>query len=98
MTLLIKVKTALRISGSNEAFDSEITDLIAAARDDLALSGVSRIKTDATDPDPLIERAIKTYCKAHFGFDNPDADRLHDSYVLLKQHLTLAGDYREPVE
>jgi hypothetical protein len=74
-----------------------VQDLIDAARADLALSGVSKAKTEL-DTDPLITRAIKTYCKAHFGYDNPDATRFQESYVMLKQHLSLAGDYIEPVE
>jgi hypothetical protein len=43
--------------------------------------------------DPLIKRAITVYIKAHFGWDNPDAERLQESYNMLKQHLSLAGDY-----
>ena len=93
--MLEEVKTVLRVR--NAAFNSEIEDLIEAARADLALSGVSKEKTQL-DTDPLITRAIKTYCKAHFGYDNPDAIRFQDSYVMLKQHLSLAGDYIEPVE
>lgn len=93
--MLEDVKTALRIS--NSAFNSEVEDLIEAAREDLKLSGVSSEKV-ALDTDPLIKRAIVTYCKANFGYDNPDAIRFQDSYVMLKQHLSLAGDYIEPVE
>jgi len=43
--------------------------------------------------DILIKRAIITYVKANFGWDNPDAERLQQSYVMLKQHLALSGDY-----
>lgn len=87
--MLADAKLSLRIS--NNAFDDEITDLIAAARQDLVLSGVHPIKVTSTDP--LIKRAIITYVKAHFGYDNPDADRLTMAYDRLKAHLTLAGDY-----
>jgi uncharacterized phage protein (predicted DNA packaging) len=91
---LNEVKTTLRISISNTAFDTDIEDLMEEARHDLKLSGISAILADS-DTDPLIKRAIKTYCKANFGFDNPDAKRFQDSYDSLKQHLSLAGDYRE---
>ena len=91
--MLEKVKTALRIR--NDAFNDEIEDLIEAARHDLALSGVLVEKTQS-DEDPLIKRAIVTYCKANFGYDNPEADRFQQSYVMLKQHMSLAGDYYEP--
>lgn len=88
--MLEKVKLALRIS--NTAFDSEVQDLIDAARQDLILTGVSADKV-SDDNDPLIKRAITTYCKANFGWDNPDAERLQKAYDMLKQHLSLAGDY-----
>lgn len=90
--MLNAIKIALRIS--HTAFDGEITDLIEAARQDLILSGVSSIKAN-DDTDQLIKRAVSTYVKANFGFDNPDAVRLQESYTMLKQHLALAGDYKE---
>jgi uncharacterized phage protein (predicted DNA packaging) len=86
------IKKSLRIT--HDALKEDIEDLIAAARSDLKLSGISSAKADAqTDIDPLIKRAITVYVKANFGTDNPDADRLQKSYDLLKNHLTLAGDY-----
>lgn len=89
--MLEVIKKALRISSS--AFDGEVTDLIESAKLDLKIAGI----TVSDSPDALIKRAITIYCKAHFGYDNPEADRFRDSYVMLKQHLSLAGDYREPV-
>jgi uncharacterized phage protein (predicted DNA packaging) len=83
------VKLALRIS--NSAYDNEITDLIAAATKDLTESGVTAAA--AVDTDTLIKRAIVTYCKAHFGWNNPDSERLQRAYDLLKGHLTLTADY-----
>lgn len=92
MTMLESVKKALRITSS--AFDGEVMDLIESAKLDLNIAGI----TVSDSPDALIRRAITIYCKANFGFDNPDADRFRDSYVMLKQHLSLSGDYREPLE
>lgn len=90
--MLSEVKMALRISPANSTFDMEIEALIAAAKADLKLSGVSPAKVvDTTDP--LIKRAVVTYVKANFGFDNPDSEKLMRSYEMLKAHLTLAGDY-----
>lgn len=90
MATLANVKVALRIT--NSAYDTEITDLMAAARQDLILSGVLPAKANSTS-DPLIIRAVVTYVKAHFGYDNPDAERLYMAYDRIKMHLTLAGDY-----
>jgi hypothetical protein len=90
MPILDEVKTCLRISTGTTDFDAnEIQGLIDACKADLAQAGV--VKTD--DTDPLINRAIKTYAKAHFGYDNPDADRLAACYESLKTHLSMADDY-----
>jgi len=85
--MLESVKIALRIK--NTAFDAEILDLIDAAKLDLGISGVININ----ELDALIKRAITTYVKANFGWDNPEAERLQESYLMLKQHLALSGDY-----
>lgn len=89
MTILGDVKFSLRITIDD--FDGEMQDLIDAAKADLGLSGV--IGEQILDNNPLIKRAITTYCKANFGYDNPDADRLQKAYDLLKVHLTLTEDY-----
>ncbi len=92
--MLDEVKLVLRINAY--AFDVEVQDLIDAARADLVLSGVTQEKANSDD-DPLIKRAIKTYCKANFGWNNPDAEKLHDSYEALKTHLSSSKDYTEAV-
>jgi len=88
--MLESVKLALRIT--NTAFDGEISDLIEAARQELILSGVSSSKA-SDESDPLIKRAITTYVKANFGWDNPDSEKLNQAFQSLKMHLSLAGDY-----
>ncbi len=85
--MLDDIKLSLRIS--NTHFDTEIMDLIEGAARDLKISGVLKID----DIDPLIKRAITIYVKANFGWDNQDAERLQQSYLMLKQHLSLSGDY-----
>lgn len=93
MLMLEKIKKALRVTSA--AFDEEVTDLISAARQDLMLSGVDPLKA-RDDTDPLIIRAVTVYVKANFGFDNPDADRLQESYNMVKSHLTLSQEYTPP--
>ena len=93
VALIDDVKLELRITSS--AFDSEIEGLIEAAKADLKLSGVADEKVK-DDGDPLIRRAIIVYCKAHFGFDNPEAERFAKSYDMLKAHLTLSVEYTQP--
>ena len=89
MALLEDVKLALRITSS--AFDPEVQDLIDVAKADLQLSGVHPNRLD--EGDPLIRRAIITYAKANFGYDNPEAERFQRSYDMLKAHLTLSQEY-----
>lgn len=85
--ILEKVKLALRIRSN--AYDIDIYDLIESAKLDLSISGVKKIDEE----DPLIQQAIKTYCKANFGLDNKDSEKYQKSYDLLKQSLSLCGDY-----
>lgn len=82
------VKNALRVS--DDDLNDEIQDLIDAAKADLELSGI--IKVDEFDP--LIKRAIITYCKAHFGYDDM-GERFEQAYMSIKQHLALSAEYTE---
>lgn len=85
--MLEKIKLALRIK--TEDFDEELSDLIAACKQDLMLSGVDKIE----DGDALIERAAVLYCKAYFGTSDK-SDQFARSYEALKCSMALAGDYR----
>ena len=91
--LIDDVKLALRLAPAQTHFDGEIRDLIAAAEMDLIQSGVDPAKA-VDHADPLIKRAIIMYCKAHFGWENADYERLEQAYQMLKAHLSLASDYR----
>lgn len=84
--MLDKVKLALRVKTT--AFDSEITDLIAAALADLGLAGV----TNQEQTDPLIIRAVTTYCRVNFGQPD-DYDQLKASYDEQKAQLMMATGY-----
>ena len=84
--MLNKVKMALRIT--TDAFDDELTDLIAAALLDLGIAGV----VIPDDMDALVGRAVITYCRVHFG--QPDEyDRLKKSYDEQKAQLMVATGY-----
>lgn len=85
--MLAKVKLALRITTT--AFDSELTDLISAACADLGIVGVEALSTTT---DPLLIRAIITYCRLHFGQPD-DYDRLKASYDEQKAQLITATGY-----
>ena len=86
--MLDLVKMALRIT--TDAFDDELTDLIEAAKADLGLSGV--LMQD--NPDPIVRRAVITYCKCNFGIPD-DYDRLKASYDEQKAQLMVATGYTD---
>ena len=48
--------------------------------------------------DPLIKRAIIVYVKANFGWNNPDAEKLQQSFRMLETHLALSQEYAEVTE
>lgn len=89
--MLEEVKAALRVDGFG--LDSEIQGLIDAAVADLILAGVDGAIAQAMT-DPLIRRAVITYCRANFDYADKSADRLQRSYEMLKSHLSMAEDYR----
>ena len=79
--MLELVKMALRVS--TDAFDTELNMLIAAALDDLGVAGVTHADPCA---DPLVQKAVCSYCKLHFGIPD-DADRLQKSYDEQKAQM-----------
>lgn len=86
--MLSAVKLALRIS--TNAFDSELENLIAAARMDLGVAGVVL----PVEIDALVTMAIITYCKMNFG--QPDEyDRLKRSYDEQKAQLATCTGYTD---
>lgn len=84
--MLEKVKLALRIV--TDKYDSELNDLIDAAKLDLGIAGVTVPDT----LDALVSKAIITYCKMSFGLPE-DWDRLKRSYDEQKAQLSNASGY-----
>lgn len=86
--MLDKVKLSLRMK--TNAFDEEIKDLIDAALADLGIAGV----ITELGEDPLITRAVITYCKANFG-SSDEYERLKASYDEQKAQLRSASGYTD---
>lgn len=95
MMMLDDVKMVLRVS--HDYLDDEISDLIAAAREDLVNAGVDPFIV-SNDNDPLVKRAIMVYCKSNFGYDNPEAIRFQRSFDEIKLRLAVTPDYLEDDE
>ena len=91
--LIEAVKIDLKLSGVN--VDKTVTETVTPEPTE---------ETPDPDPvdvevmDPLIKRAIIIYVKANFGWNNPDAERLQQSYNMLKSHLALSQEYAEVTE
>lgn len=70
-------------------YDAELNRLIDSACADLGLVGITAT-TSTTDP--LLTRAIITYCRANFGSPE-DYDRLKAAYDEQKAQLLTASGY-----
>ena len=88
MAMLDDVKLALRLT--TQAYDAELNGLINAGLADLGVAGVT--EDDTTDP--LINRAVITYCKVHFG-SPADYDRLKAAYDEQKAQLVTCTGYTD---
>ena len=86
--MLDKVRLALRITST--AYDEDLQGLIDAGLADLGLAGVLSEKVT----DPLIQRAVITYCRCNFGSPE-DYDRLKKSYDEQKAQLQMATGYTD---
>lgn len=88
--MLNKVKLALRLT--TDAYDEELNSLVDAAQLDLGIAGV--IVSDGMDA--LIERAIITYCKVHFGnLSDGEFGRMKASYDEQKAQLSMSTGYTD---
>lgn len=85
--MLEQVKAALRITTT--AFDSDLNQLIDAALADLGIAGVLFGMDD-----PLITRAVCTYCAMNrISIDPSQRDWLKQSYDEQKAQLQTATGY-----
>ena len=91
--LIDGVRLALRITTTD--FDSELNQLINAAKVDLGIAGVSIPATTDGSIIDICNRAIITYCKLNFGeMDKTDMySKLKESYDEQKAQLSMATGY-----
>jgi hypothetical protein len=93
MALLDDVRAYLRIDATDTSFDGEIQDLIGAVQTELTDLGINpNLVSSATDP--LIKKAITTYCKANFGYDTDNAEDFTSAYEKIKIYLMNSGTYQ----
>lgn len=88
-TMLVKVKTALRVSYANTNIDNQITDLINEAI--LDLSETADIKTFTTSTaDALQTGAVIAYVSYKWYGE----DKYYTAYNDMKSKMALSGKYR----
>ncbi|WP_342510575.1 head-tail connector protein [Sporosarcina sp. FSL K6-1522] len=90
--LLNSVKNAMRIDGTYH--DEELTELIDTAK--LLLKEVGVLEVKIIDEDPLIRKAVITYCKANFGIDASGGEKFAGAFEEMKKLLSLLSSYTEP--
>lgn len=88
MALIDDVKMACRVK--TNAFDSQFTNLIESAKQDLGIAGV---EVPAT-LDSIVTTAICTYCMIHFGLPD-EYGNLKASYDEQKAQLSNASGYTD---
>ena len=96
MALLDDVKVAVRVVSS--AYDTELTDLIKAALKDMGITDIKTAMLVETNPDPLIKRAVITYCKINFGYaqlHEDQYDRLKAAYDEQKAQMLMSSGYTD---
>lgn len=84
--MLDGVKRALGIR--SDAYDEELTALIASARADLRLSGIT-----IPEGDPLLLTAVACYCQANRGTDTDRRKAFLNMYRAQKRDLWMSREY-----
>lgn len=90
--LIDKIKQALRIVVSD--YDGEIYGLMASAFADLGITNINPALLE--EGDPLIDRAVITYCKMNFGYlSNDQYQKFKASYDEQKAQLLMSSKYTD---
>ena len=94
MALLDDVKQVCRVT--SDAYNTELTDLIDGALLDIGLTDVDGVYLVEESLDPLVKRAVLTYCKMNFGtIEDSVYDRLKASYDEQKAQLLMSSSYTD---
>jgi len=94
--LIDEVKQALRVASCD--YYDEIKVLILAGFHDLGIVDIKPEMLDTTqlEFDPLITRAVVTYCKMNFGYlSNDQYQKFKASYDEQKAQLLMSSKYTD---
>ena len=91
--MLDKVKLALRIA--ENAFDTELADLIAACLEEMEkLNVIIELDDDGAPTSPQVRTAIIAYCKWQFG-DNDNKEQFEAIYHTKLAQLKTMTDFTD---
>lgn len=89
-----KVKLALRVASDD--YDTEIRGLIKAALADMGITDIKKDVLIENNANPLIDRAVITYCKMNFGYlSNDQYQKFKESYDEQKKQLLMSSDFTD---
>ncbi len=91
MAFLDDVKERLRIT--HNKLDGDISAQISAAQDELVRIGVDSTLA-ASEADPLVVEAVKTYVQYKNAPDPKEADNLWSSWITQADGIRKAATYR----
>lgn len=82
MLIVDDIRKSLRIT--TDSLDPEVEMLISSALYDMERTGVNpellAYGDDGDLTNAFVKTAVTAYCKAHFGYDNPEAARFDEAY------------------
>lgn len=94
MALIDEVKTALRVTISDDAIDLQIQSLIDAAKEDLKFtSDISSDLVEQEETPALIKQAIVLFVKMNWTDNIDEAEKLRRSFDLMKGSLAMSSFY-----
>lgn len=94
MALLDDARTAVRVM--SDATDGELLALIAASVEDMKRLGVREELLEEESMSPIAKHAVICFCRAFYGYDNPEAERFHEAYRLAVTALMHSEACDEP--
>lgn len=107
MAFLDDIRKSLRLT--TDSLDDEAQMLVDAALYDMERAGVNpallEVDGNGDVENAFVRHAVTAYCKAHFGYDVPEAARFDDAYRRIvcdllnsSENIAAAEQADEPAE
>lgn len=90
MLTILDARKAVRLSAATQDFDTELENLMDAAKCDMQIAGVLEQEDNA-----LYDNAIRMYLRGHFEPSAPGAESCREIYENLKSAMHMSYSYTE---